>query len=79
MGSLLGTSRLRVSINSMLAQRYWWEGMYKDVHQYCRGCLTCAGYQDTGRRAKAPLIPIPVGGPFFRVVVDIMKLPKTVK
>ena len=27
-----------------LAQRYWWDGMYCDVHQFCRACLTCAAY-----------------------------------
>ena len=25
----------------MLAQHYWWEGMYRDVHLHCRGCLPC--------------------------------------
>ena len=23
---------------SMLAQRYWWDDMHKDVHAYCRSC-----------------------------------------
>ncbi len=23
-----------------LACRYWWDGMYSDVHKHCRGCLT---------------------------------------
>ena len=25
-------------VYSMLAQRYWQEGMYKDVHAYCQSC-----------------------------------------
>ena len=62
----------------MLAQRYWWDGMYKDVHAYCQSCLTCASYQGTGRRVRPPLMPIPVGGPFYRVGIDIMELPQTV-
>ena len=62
----------------MLAQRYWWDGMYKDVHAYCRSCLTCASYRGTGRRVRPQLMPILVGGPFYRVGVDIMELPQTV-
>ena len=27
-----------------LARRYWWNGMYRDVHQFCRAYLTCAAY-----------------------------------
>ena len=65
-------------VYSMLAQRYWWDGMYKDVHAHCQRCLTCASYQDTGRRVRPPLMPIPVGGPFYRVGMDIMELPQTV-
>ena len=47
-----------------LAWRYWWDGMYRDVHQFCRSCLTCATYQGTGRKMKPTLAPISVGGPF---------------
>ena len=60
-----------------LTKRYWWDGMYKDVHSHCRSCLTCATYQGTGRRTKPPLLPTPVGGAFHRVGVDIMELPLT--
>ena len=66
------------AVYSMLAKRYWWEGMFKDVHEHCRSCLTCATYQGSGRRTRSPLIPITVGGPFHRVGVDIMELPRTV-
>ena len=37
----------------------------------------CYIYQGTGWRAKAPLIPIPLGGPFYHVGVDIMELQLT--
>ena len=36
--------------------------MYWDVHAHCRGCLTCASYQGTGRRVKLQLMSIPWGG-----------------
>ena len=52
--------------------------MYKDVHAHCQRCLTCASYQGTGRRVRPPLMPIPVGGPFCRVGIDIMELPQMV-
>ena len=52
------------AVYAALAKRYWWEGMYKDVHTHCRGCLTCATYQGTGRRTRPTLMPIPVGGAF---------------
>ena len=54
------------------------DGMYKDVHAHCRRCLTCGSYQGTGRRVRPPLMPIPVGGLFYRVGMDIMELPQTV-
>ena len=25
-----------------LARRYWWRGMYGDVYEFCKGCLTCS-------------------------------------
>ncbi len=66
------------STYATLARRYWWDGMYRDVVAFCRSCLTCATYQGTGRRNRAPMMPTPVGGPFHRVGVDIMELPMTV-
>ena len=61
-----------------LARRYWWDGMYRDVHQFCRSCLTCAAYRGTGRKVKPTLAPIAVGGPFEKLGVDILEMPLTV-
>ena len=61
----------------ILCQHYYWDGMYADAQAYCRGCLTCAAYQGAGRKSKPPLQPIPVRGPFERVGVDILEMPKT--
>ena len=61
----------------VLAQHYWWDGMFSDATQHCRSCLTCAAYQGSGRKAKPPLQPIPVGGPFERVAVDVLEMPLT--
>ena len=51
--------------------------MYSEVYRFCKGCLTCAAYRGGGRRTRAPLKSIPVGGPFERVGVDFMELPLT--
>ena len=39
------------------------------------GCITCASRR-IGQREKPPLTPIPVAGPFDKVGVDILQLPK---
>ena len=54
-----------------LAQRYWWDGMYCDVHQFYRSYLTCAAYRGTGRKVK-------ISGPFEKLGVDILEMPLTV-
>jgi hypothetical protein len=59
-----------------LSQHYWWPGMRKDVASWYRACLTCAT-RHVGHRVKPLLTPIPVGGPFDRIGVDILQLPVT--
>ena len=69
--------RLRTAkTHSTLSRHYWWPGIRRDVTQWCRECLQCAT-RGTGRIVKPPLSPIPVGGPFDRVGVDVLQLPKT--
>lgn len=51
--------------------------MRGEVRKHCRSCLTCATRKGTGRATRPPLQPIPVGGPFHTVGVDILKLPQT--
>ena len=60
------------------SQCYWWRGMFRDAQVHCRNCLTCATYGGASKRPKPPLMPIPVGGPFHCVGVDIMELPLTI-
>ena len=50
--------------------------MRKDISQWCRACLVCAK-RGIGRPTKPFLTSIPVGGPFDRVGVDVLKMPKT--
>ena len=65
------------SLYATLSRLYWWDGMHSDVHHFCRQCLTCASYDGSGRRSRPPLQPIPVGGPFQRLGVDILEMPLT--
>ena len=51
--------------------------MKSDVTSFCRSCLACATRKGSRKIFKPPLAPIPVGGPFHRVAVDILQLPLT--
>ena len=64
-------------VYNLLRKMYWWDGMRADIRRYCRSCLICATRKGTGRATRPPLQPIPVGGPFHRVGVDVLQLPKT--
>ena len=63
-------------IHGELAKHYWWPGMRSDIVSWCRECIICATRQP-GKKLKSPLVPIPVAGPFDRVGVDILQLPKS--
>ena len=62
----------------MLSRHYWWPRMRKDIAQWCKSCLPCATRQ-AGRAVKPLLTPIPVGGPFDRVKVNVVQLHVTWK
>ena len=61
---------------SELRRHYWWCSMRSDVTRWTRGCLVCTT-REAGRSYRAPLTPIPVGGPFDRVGVDIIQFPQS--
>ena len=48
--------------------------MRKDIAIWNKACTTCAS-RNPGRAVKSPLTPIPVGGAFDRVGVDIIQFP----
>ena len=64
-------------VYTTLRKKYWWDRMRADVRKYCRACLVCATRKGPGRRTCPPLQPIPVGGPFHRVGVDVVQFPLT--
>ena len=55
---------------------YWWPGMQKFVAEQCRRCMACHSHH-AGPAVTAPLNPIPVRGPFERIAVDVLQLPKS--
>ena len=65
-------------IHGQLSKHYWWPHMRKDISHWCRACLTCAS-RNVCSPARPPLTPISVGGPFDRVGVDVLQLPKTAR
>ena len=60
-----------------LRHYYWWKGTRSDVGRHCRGCLTCVTRKGWWKSTQPPLNPIPVGGPFHRLGVDVLQLPLT--
>ena len=63
-------------IHSQLSKAYWWPNMRQDIHSWCRACEVCASRQ-VGKPIKPYLTPIPVGGAFDRIGMDIIKFPRS--
>ncbi|MCP3681386.1 MAG: transposase family protein [bacterium] len=64
---------------AQICQRYFWDGMIRDIYDWCKSCVSCAQCKDPRPGTKAPLHPIPCGQPFDMWGIDIMgKLPQTV-
>ena len=62
--------------HSTLGHHYWWPGIRADVTRWCQEFLQCAS-RGAGRPVRPPLTPITVHGPFDRVGVDVLQLPRT--
>ena len=45
--------------------------MFKDVKHWCKSCQDCSMRKFPRNSEGPPLLPIPVGGPFERVGVDV--------
>ena len=60
--------------HSKLSCHYWWPHMRSEISKWSRACLTCATRQP-GQAFKPPLTPIPVGGAFDRLGVDVYSFP----
>ena len=53
--------------------------MWDEVKRYCHSSLVCVLRKYAGPTIKHALQPIPVGGPFHRVGVDVLQLPLTIR
>lgn len=50
--------------------------MRRDVTQLTQRCLVCNSYS-TGHAVRSPLTPIPVGGLFDQVGVNVIQFPRS--
>ncbi len=67
----------RITTKKILHASYYWSALFKDAHDYCRGCDVCQAY--TQRFTMNGLLhPIPPLGPFEKWGIDLMEpLPVT--
>lgn len=63
------------NVHSELHRSYRWGGMRRDIMRWTHGCLVC-NTNSLGHALHAPLAPIPVAGPFNRVGVNVLQLPR---
>ena len=75
---VFGAHLRSVEIHSQLAQHYWWSSMRANIDHWVRACMVCAS-RHIGKPLHSPLTPLPVGGPFNRVGVDLVQLPTSHK
>ena len=55
-----------------LRGKYYWPKMFADVQYWCLSCTHCQMKKSPKQRQTAPILPIPVEGPFDRVAVDCL-------
>lgn len=55
-----------------LRDRYFWEGQYRDVENFCSSCEACLTRKRPRAYTRAPLQPLQVHGPFDRIAMDFM-------
>ena len=55
-----------------LRNKYYWPGMYRDVHDHVQSCLQCQQSKNRPSIVKAPLHPLPVADIFSRWNIDYM-------
>lgn len=62
-----------------IRQRYFWKGMYQDIDNWVRSCISCAQRKTHRHKVIAPMVTMKVPGAFERVSVDVLgPLPVTV-
>ena len=74
-GGTFGAHLGDAKVHSELRKHYWWSEMRADITRWSKECLICATHT-TGRAIRPPFTPIGVAGPFDRVGVDVVQLPR---
>ena len=57
---------------SWVQERYYWPNLATDVARWCASCSDCAARKGKPPPKRVPLSPLPVGGPFERIALDIL-------
>lgn len=56
-----------------ISSQYFWDGLYKDVTRYIRGCQSCQARKGKTNQKPAGLLqPISVGLPFEKIGIDLV-------
>ena len=55
-----------------IRQRYFCQGIYKDITHWIETCKDCASKKSSKHTATVPMQSIPVEGPFDRICVDVL-------
>ena len=59
--------------HKLLAQRYWWESMMKDIHFFVSSCSTCSQCKTPKTLPAGKLMPLPVPNrPWSHIAVDFV-------
>ncbi len=62
-----------------LVTHYYWDGCLGDVKAWVKSCPRCAATKHPKQHIVAPLVPLPVTGPFDRLGVDCLgPFPKSI-
>lgn len=75
-GGTFGAHQREIKTHFMLSRHYWWPTMRPDIHRWSRACDICCERR-AGPKPHVPLTPIPVAGPWDRVGVDVLQLPRS--
>ena len=75
-GGVFASHLSDTKVHSELRKHYWWSGMRADIARWSKGCLVCATHS-AAHAVRPTLTPIPVAGPFDRVGVDVVQLPRS--
>ena len=55
-----------------LRKQYYWKNMFTDCEHWVKSCPDCNTKKTPRTLSRAPLLPIPVEGPFDRLAVDVL-------